>query len=170
MSIKDGDVLKRSDKVSFAGLTLEATTFNRMHGFTDLGNSKNPKTYDRQYVDEEGERSDVVGYAPEKSYGFDDTKGDKVQEKFKDVSDNELKGVDAKIPIVTVDFSQPSGSGYVARKRVYSIIPDADGDSTDAYTYSGSLKASPTFVKGVATSSDDWESCSFTEDTSDSEN
>lgn len=164
-TINDGDVLRRADKVAFAGTALDATKYLRMHGFTDLGNSKNAKTYNRQYVDEQGEREDVTGYAPEKSYAFDDTKGDKVQEKFKSVADDELTGTAAQIPIVTVDFSQPKNSGYVARKRVYSIIPDSDGDSTDAYTYSGSLKSVPQFEKGIATSDDNWESCSFAVDT-----
>lgn len=165
MSLAEGDVLNRADKVAFMGLTLNATTFNRMKGFTDLGNSKNASTYDRRYVDERQERSDVTGYAPEKSYAFDDTKGDEVQEVFRSVADDELTGAAAKRPVVTVDFSKPvSGSDntFEARKRVYTIIPDADGDSTDAYTYSGTLKAAETYVKGTATSSDNWETCSFT--------
>lgn len=164
MSLKEGDILNRADKVAFMGLTDKADTFNRMHGFTDMGKSSNPSEYSRRYVDERTERSDVTGYAPEIGYGFDQTKGDKVQQVIVDITDDEVTG--KKVTIVTVDFSQ-EGTGpnsYVARKREYSVIPDSDGDSTDAYTYSGSFKAAGDIVKGTATSTDDWETCSFTPD------
>lgn len=164
MGLKDGDILNRADKVAFMGLTDSATTFNRMHGFTDMGKSANPSEYSRRYVDERTERSDVTGYAPEIGYGFDQTKGDKVQQVIVDITDDELTG--KKVTIVTVDFSQEGTSTgtYVARKREYSVIPDSDGDSTDAYTYSGSFKAAGDIVKGIASSTDNWETCSFTAD------
>ena len=146
------------------GLTDNATTYNRMHGFTDMGKSANPSEYSRRYVDERTERSDVTGYAPEIGYGFDQTKGDKVQQVIVDITDDELTG--KKVTIVTVDFSQEGATAntYVARKREYSVIPDSDGDSTDAYTYSGSFKAAGDIVKGTASSKDNWETCSFTAD------
>lgn len=135
-----------------------------MHGFTDMGKSANPSEYSRRYVDERTERSDVTGYAPEIGYGFDQTKGDKVQQVIVDITDDELTG--KKVTIVTVDFSQEGATAntYVARKREYSVIPDSDGDSTDAYTYSGSFKAAGDIVKGTASSTDNWETCSFTAD------
>lgn len=164
MGLKDGDILNRADKVAFMGLTDNATTYNRMHGFTDMGKSANPSEYSRRYVDERTERSDVTGYAPEIGYGFDQTKGDKVQQVIVDITDDELTG--KKVTIVTVDFSQEGATAntYVARKREYSVIPDSDGDSTDAYTYSGSFKAAGDIVKGTASSTDNWETCSFTAD------
>lgn len=166
MGLKNGDILNRADKVSFMGLTDDATTFNRMRGFTDMGKSSNPSEYSRRYVDERTERSDVTGYAPEISYAFDQTKGDNVQKVIVDITDNEVTG--KKVTIVTVDFSQEGNTegSYVARKREYSVIPDSDGDSTDAYTYSGSFKAAGDIVKGYATSTDNWETCSFTADSS----
>lgn len=164
MGLKDGDILNRADKVAFMGLTDNTTTYNRMHGFTDMGKSANPSEYSRRYVDERTERSDVTGYAPEIAYGFDQTKGDKVQQVIVDITDDELTG--KKVTIVTVDFSQEgtTANTYVARKREYSVIPDSDGDSTDAYTYSGSFKAAGDIVKGTASSTDNWETCSFTAD------
>lgn len=164
MGLKDGDILNRADKVAFMGLIDNATTYNRMHGFTDMGKSANPSEYSRRYVDERTERSDVTGYAPEIGYGFDQTKGDKVQQVIVDITDDELTG--KKVTIVTVDFSQEGAAAntYVARKREYSVIPDSDGDSTDAYTYSGSFKAAGDIVKGTASSTDNWETCSFTAD------
>lgn len=129
-----------------------------------MGKSANPSEYSRRYVDERTERSDVTGYAPEIGYGFDQTKGDKVQQVIVDITDDELTG--KKVTIVTVDFSQEGATAntYVARKREYSVIPDSDGDSTDAYTYSGSFKAAGDIVKGTASSTDNWETCSFTAD------
>jgi len=161
MSLSEGDVLNRADKVNYMGLTKDATTFNRMHGFTDMSKSSNPSEYSRRYVDERTERTDVTGYATEIGYALDQLYGDKTQQVIVDVHDNEEVGV--KVPIVTVDFAQANEDGsYVARKRFYSIVPDADGDSTDAYTYSGSFKASGDIVVGTATVSDDEETCTFT--------
>ena len=160
MSLSTGDILNRADKVAFMGLTKTATSFVRMTEFTDISKSANPTEYSRRYVDERVERNDVTGYAPEISYAFDQTVGNTVQQTIADATDNELTNV--KLPIVTVDFSQASGNGYVARKRLYSLVPDADGDSTDAYTYSGSFKAAEEIIVGVATSADDWQTVSFT--------
>lgn len=164
--MNEGDILNRADKVAFMGLEIDATTFERMTGFTDISKSANPKEYSRQYVDETVERNDVTGYASELAYAFDQMVGNKVHQLIADVTDDEVVG--AKEPIVTVDFSQKSGSGYVARKRIYSIVPDSDGDSTDAYTYGGSFKSVEKPIKGVATSTDNWKTCTFTEDTSSS--
>lgn len=163
--MKAGDILNRADKVNFMGLKDDAEAFNRMHGFTDSGKSSNASTYDRRYVDEETERSDVTGYGTEIAYAFDEMVDDPVHAVLVEVADDEIKG--KKVTIVTVDFSKPvteQTDQYEARKRVYSVIPDADGDSTDAYTYSGTFKAAGKIIKGTATSTDDWETCSFTKE------
>lgn len=158
-----GDILNRADKVNFMGLKDNLEAFTRMHGFTDSGKSSNASTYDRRYVDEETERSDVTGYGTEIAYAFDEMKDDPVHAVLVEVADDEIKG--KKVTIVTVDFSKPGETAgtYEARKRVWSVIPDSDGDSTDAYTYSGTFKAAGKIIKGTATSTDDWETCSFTE-------
>jgi hypothetical protein len=67
------------------------------------------------------------------------------------ILDNEYTGSAARRNIVTVDFSQPTDNGYVAVKREYSIIGDAEGDSMDAYTYSGTFKATGDRIVGTAT-------------------
>ena len=56
----------RSQRVAFmnVGDSGSSLDFQRMTGFTNMTNAKNPKEYGRQYVDEDSERSDVVGYAP----------------------------------------------------------------------------------------------------------
>ena len=130
-----GDILNRADKVNFMGLKDNPEAFTRMHGFTDSGKSSNASTYDRRYVDEETERSDVTGYGTEIAYAFDEMKDDPVHAVLVEVADDEIKG--KKVTIVTVDFSKPGETDgtYEARKRVWSVIPDSDGDSTDAYTY-----------------------------------
>lgn len=161
--LKAGQVLNRADKVNFMDVEGDEKVYTRMKGFTDMGKSANSNEYSRRYVDERTERSDVTSYAPEIGYGFDEIKDDPVQKVIVEITDDEIVG--KKVSIVTVDFSQPSGSGYVARRRSWSVIPDSDGDSTDAYTYSGSFKASGDIEKGVATSSDDWQTCTFTKDT-----
>ena len=149
-------LVKRSDKVSFFGNMGTGTeTFNRMRGFTTLSGSKNPKEYTRQYVDEEFETTDVTGYSPSIEFGFDQYSGDLVHDEMVEILDGEKTGTEARRNIVTVDFSQPVNGGYKATKREYAIIGDADGDSMDAYTYSGTFRATGVRIEGTATLNSD---------------
>lgn len=160
-------MIKRSDKLAFIGATSEnAGTFTRLKGFTELSMSKNPKEYSRQYVDEEAERTDIIGYAPELSYAFDEFEDDNGQKIITEITNKELIGDAAKVDIVIVDLSRESGSSgaFEAVKRTFSVMPDSEGGSTDAYTYSGTLKANGEKVFGTATSGADgsWKTCKFT--------
>ena len=158
-------LVKRSDKVSFFGnMSTGTEVFNRMRGFTTLSGSKNPKEYSRQYVDEEFEVTDVTGYSPSISFGFDQYKNDPVHDEMVDILDSEKTGTEARRNIVTVDFSQPIGNGYKATKRKYSIVGDSDGDSMDAYTYSGTFRAVGNRITGVATMNADSSVATFTPD------
>ena len=149
----DRKLVKRSDKVSFLGCLVDGSeTFNRMRGFTTLSGSKNPTEYSRRYVDEEFETTDVTGYSPSLDFGFDQYIGDPVHEEMVEILDNEKLGTEARRNIVTVDFSQEAGEGsYKAVKREYAIIGDAEGDSMDAYTYSGTFRATGKRIVGTAT-------------------
>lgn len=159
-------LVKRSDKVSFLGCVEGNTeTFNRMRGFTTLSGSKNPIEYSRQYVDEEFETTDVVGFSPSVDFGFDQYTDDPVHEEMVEILDGEYTGTEARRNIVTVDFSQPvTGGGYKAVKREYAIIGDADGDSMDAYTYSGTFRSTGKRTTGTATLNSDSSVATFTED------
>ena len=160
-------LVKRSDKVSFFGNMGTGTeTFNRMRGFTTLSGSKNAIEYTRHYVDEEMETTDVTGYSPSIGFGFDQYKDDLVHDEMVEILDNEKTGTEARRNIVTVDFSQPTNGGYKAIKREYSIIGDADGDGTDAYTYSGTFRATGQRITGTATLNSDSSVATFTEDSS----
>lgn len=164
----------RSDKKAFYGIpTMQGgkVNFTRMRYFTELSISKNPKEYSRQYVDEAAERTDVVGYSPSMSYNFDDYKGDAVLEDIVKITNEELLGTDAQREVVMVDFSRPAeGGGYYAIKRTFAIVADSEGDSTDAYTYSGTLKTVGAKIIGTAEiatpdggTSDTVETITFTE-------
>lgn len=149
-------LVKRSDKIAFMNVgTAEAPDFQRMRKFTEISTSKNPTEYSRHYVDEEGETTDVTGYSEEKSYAFDQYADNAVHEKIATITDNELTGDEATVEVLVVDKSKVDGEGFEARKRSYAVVPDSDGDSTDAYTYSGSLKAKGAFEKVTATISED---------------
>ena len=163
-----GDIYKRSEVLAFmavtstsnsGGTTTTTTTNHRMKKFTSLSQSKNPQEYSRQYVDEEFQRADVVGYSPELKYAFDYHYLNPVHVDIKKITDEELTGDDAVVTIIWAD--KVSGEAY---KREYSVIPDTEGDSLNAYTYSGSFKARGAAVKGTAASSDDWQTCTFTPD------
>ena len=141
-------LVKRSDKVAFYGIKAaegDTYTYHRMQGFTDMSTSKNPIEYSRQYVDEDFEQADVVGYSPSIAYGFDQFAGNAVHEDIAKISDDELLGSAAIRPIVLVDLTKASGVNAV--KRDFAVIPDSEGDSTDAYTYSGNLKVKGDKIK-----------------------
>lgn len=159
----------RADIVNFMGLTDEAEKFNRMTGFTDNGKSLNTETYERRYVDEKTSRKDVTGYAPEIAYTFDRYTNNEVHDKVAKVHELEQTGV--IVPIVAVNFNEKATgeNTFKARKRKYSILPDSDGDGTDAYQYSGAFGANGDLIEGTATSTDDWKTCTFTPNASSDE-
>lgn len=150
-------IVKRSDKIAFMDVGTDTVPdFQRMRKFTELSKSKNPTEYSRTYVDEDGEVTDVTGYSEEISYAFDQYTDNPVHEKLANISDNELTGNDAIVTILIIDKTTKNSSDqYTARKRKYSVVPDSEGDSTDAYTYSGSLRANSSFEEVSATLSDD---------------
>ncbi|MBR6523454.1 MAG: hypothetical protein IKT39_02445 [Clostridia bacterium] len=166
-----GNLIKRSDKKAFYGVLGDAgPVFTRMRYFTEISISKNPVEYSRQYVDEAMERTDVVGYSPSMSFGFDDYTEDAVLADIVGIINDEKLGTDAQRDIVMVDFARPSGAGFEATKRTFAVIADAEGDGTEAYTYSGNLKVVSSIVKGVASiatpedgDSDSVETITFTE-------
>ena len=129
---------KRSDKVAFFGVgTVNADSYVRMKHFTEMSTSKNPSEYSRRYVDEAFDQTDVTGYSPSISYGFDQYVGDAVHDDIVELTDNEKLGSDAVRSIVIVDFTKPvadTENTYEAKKRDFAVIPDAEGNSNDAYT------------------------------------
>lgn len=160
-----GKLVKRHQKVAYYGVpTADSTTvtFTRMQGFTSLSTAKNPKEYSRQYVDEAFEESDVVGYSPSMSYAFDQHKGNTVHDDIVKITDGELTGDDAVRDIILVDLTEKTGDTYAARKRSFSVIPDSEGDSTDAYTYSGTFKTKGASIEGTVTIDDSTNTLNFT--------
>ena len=153
-----------NDKITVS-FTAETKIFHRMQGFTEMSKSLNPKEYSRQYVDEEFEQTDVVGFSPSIAYGFDQYKGNPVHDELVKLSDNEAVGTDAVRSIVIVDFTKPTDTDgtYKATLRDFSVIPDSEGGSMDAYTYSGNFKVKSGKIEGTATSSDDWLTLTFTQ-------
>ena len=157
------ELVKRSRKVAFMNVSTTAiANFLRMTKFTEISKSKNPTEYSRTYVDEDGEVTDVTGYSEEISYNFDQHVGNLVHKKLADIADDEKTGADALVEILQVDLTEPMGDGYKARLRTYSTVPDADGDSTDAYTYSGAFRKNSNMTIGVAKLSADGKTATFT--------
>ena len=158
-------VVKRCKKLAFYGVpnvTDEGTvyTFYRMKGFDDITTSKNPREYSRQYVDEEFEQTDVVGYNPSISFGFDRFKGDRVHEDLVEIFNSEKLGADAIRPIIMVDLESDEKSAIM---RDFSVVAENEGSGTDLYKYSGSFRVKGEKIFGRAESKDDWQTCSFTE-------
>ena len=166
----DRILVARSKKVLFYGVpstTGDTTTYtyHRMRGFTDASTSRNSKEYTRQYVDELFEQTDVTGYSPSTSYGFDQYAGDAVHDDIVKITDDELIGNDAVRPLILVDFSNAKTAP--ALRREYSVIPDSEGGSLDAYTYTGNFRSKGAKVRGTAATEDNWLTVTFTETTAD---
>lgn len=156
-------LVKRSRKLAFMNISTTAiANFLRMTKFTEISKSKNPTEYSRTYVDEDGETTDVTGYSEEISYNFDQHVGNLVHKKLADIADDEKTDSDALVDILQVDLTEPMQGGYKARLRTYSTVPDADGDSTDAYTYSGTFRKNSNMTIGVAKLSSDGKTATFT--------
>ena len=154
----------RHKRVAFMDTTGDGKTFTRMTGFTSLSDGKNSTEYSRQYVDEASERSDVVGYAPAMDYEFDRYTNDPVHVRLAEITDDEILGSDAQVTIVVVDLfdvQTEDPNTCTARKRDWIVIPDTEGDGTDALIYKGSFKAAGDAVKGTATTTDNWQTCTF---------
>lgn len=149
-------IYNRADIVNFMNTgTVAEPVYTRMQGFTEGGKSLNSSTYDRRYIDEKTERSTVTGYSTEIAYNFDRIVDNAIHEKLADIHDKELVG--ETVQILTVNLKNNE-----ARLRNYSVIPDADGDSTDAYTYSGTFHADGDIQEGTATVSADGMTATFT--------
>lgn len=162
-------LVKRSQRVAFYGVPaeggLEPEEFQRMEHFTSLSEGKNPKTYERQYVDKDVSDSDVTGYGTALSYAFDHHKNDPVLKDIAAVHDDELTG-EVRTFVVVDLFEKGEATAddeYVARKRDFSILPDSSGDGNDALQYSGSFSAKSEPVKGYAKVSADGKTCTFLE-------
>jgi len=157
-------VVKRNDKLAFYGVeeTAGTVTYHRMKGFTDISGAKNPIEYSRRYVDEAFEQSDVVGYSPSFSYGFDQHKGNAVHDDIIKIHNEELVMDDAVREIIFVDLTDGDATtGCTAISREFAVIADTEGGSVDAYTYTGTLKVKGEKISGNVTSTDNWQTCLF---------
>lgn len=148
-----GTLKKRSDKVAFLEVDEVLT---RMEGFTTFSQSKNPTEYSRRYVDQDFENTDVTGYSPQIGFGFDQYEGNDVHDHIVSILDNEKLGNEAIVTICVVDVTDGT-----AIKREWTVVGDSEGDSMDAYTYSGNFRVKGEKVFGTATSEDNWATCIF---------
>lgn len=155
-------IVARHKKVAFFGVIGSSGTesFLRMPKFTQLSQSKNPIEHNRQYVDEPFQETDIIGCSPSISYAFDLHRNCEVQEDIVNITDSELIGDDAVRNIVIVDLDEGT-----AIKRAYAVIPSTEGDNINVYTYSGTFKCKGEKILGTATSSDGWQTITFTEST-----
>ena len=159
-------IVKRSDKLTFFGVVGEdgVVTYHRMRGFSEISIRKNSKEYSRQYVDEEFEQSDVVGYSPSISFAFDQFKNDAVHSDLIALAESEEVGESAVRSILMVDLSQADDAGVCpAVMREFTVIFDSEASSMDAYSYSGNMKVKGEKIFGTATSEDAWSTCLFAE-------
>lgn len=159
-------MIKRSEKLAFMEVENDgAKVYKRMTGFTEFSISKNPKEYSRKYIDEDMERSEVVGYSPTISYKFDTDPENPVHQYLCKIADRELFGAEAVCNIIIADLSKQNENNEAeALMRTFSVIPENEGDDRDTYTVSGSFKAAGVKKFGVAKSEDEWQTVTFVEE------
>lgn len=154
-------LVTRSDKVAFMKVGEE---WLRMQYFTSMSKSHNPIEYSRSYVDQPSEVTDVTGYSPSVDFAFDAYIGNKVIDNLIEIFDDGKRGSDAIREIATVDMTKKDQQGKCpAFVRPYSVIPDAEGDGTEAYTYSGTFRSNGEQRKALATVDADGLKCEIEE-------
>jgi hypothetical protein len=154
-------LVKRSDKLAFMQVSGE---YKRMTGFTVLTTNKNPKEYTRQYVDEDFENTDVTGYSPSIDFTLDQYTDNAVHDALVSLINNEELGTAAIVSILVVDKADEVTTGvYNAIQRDYAVIGGTEGDSMDAYTYTGTFKVKGTKLTGTATLNADETVATFTQ-------
>ena len=85
-----------------------------------------------------------------------------MHDRIAEIHDGEKTGSDALVDIVIVDLFTEANGKHEARKRTYAVVPDADGDGTDALIYSGTLKAKSEIEEGTAVLSEDGKTVTYT--------
>ena len=160
-----GKLVNRHEKVAYYGVIGDDgnVVYHRMCGFTKMDTSKNPVEYSRRYIDESFEQTDVVAFSPSISFAFDRYSGNPVHEDIVKLSDNEILGTDAVRSIVIADISTKNDDGECsAIMRDFSVMVENEGNSTDAYTLSGTMSTKGEKVFGKAMLSDDAQTLTFT--------
>ena len=149
----DNRLVTRPEWASFMNTgTADAPVWSRIgEGFTDLEQSMSAIEYSRHYVHEKTERKDVTGYAPSISYSCDVYSGDPVILRIAEVHDKELVGSDAHVEILNVNLYEAAegGTGVVAYKRTWSVIPDTKGSGVEALILTGTFSAVGDSVAGA---------------------
>lgn len=122
------------------------STFNRMEGFTDFGESKNPEEHDSAYVDEITKRTNIISYSSSFGYTFEEYEKHPVHEEIIKIEENEVVGKGAVRRVIVVNMNTVTGSGSgklkaMARIRPYTIIPDSSAANQGVMTHSGNFKS-----------------------------
>lgn len=158
------EIQERHKKLAFFGVPSSSTAgyvLTRMHFFTKLTTNKNPLEHNVKYVDEATQRNTITGYDTSIEYGFDKYKNDPVLTDIINITDKELTGDQAKRAILIVDTA--TDKAYL---RDYSVIPGSEGDDANTYTFSGTFKANGELTTGTVTTSDNYNTVTFTADES----
>ena len=160
-----GKMVNRHEKLAFYGVPEgEGVTFYRMSGFTKMDTAKNPVEYARRYIDESFEQTDVVAFSPSISFTFDRYSGNPVHDDIVSLADHEVLGSEAIRSIVLVDLSTMENGVCRAVRRDFSVVVDTEGNSTDAYTLSGTFYTKGDKVFGTATVTEEGSVLEFTAD------
>lgn len=138
------DFVERKKALMFYGVPDElgsTVTYHRMRGFTEASPSSGAVEYNRQYIDESTETTDVIGYSRSVAYAFDRIKGDKVHDDIIKIADNEATWENAVREIIILDMSTEQSGKVDGRIRKYAVVTDGHGQGTEVLQYSGTFKS-----------------------------
>lgn len=159
--------IKKSDRVMFIEVEKSFYRFKKM---TNKENSFNAEDEEYQYVDMATKEKEVSGYAPSTSIEFNVDNSIMAQKPIVDVFEKELLGTAAEITACEVHLDEDYTEGNAptgakkAFKRNYTVIPDSDSGEAGPLSYSGDLSAKAEKIWGYATTTDNWQTCTFTEE------
>jgi hypothetical protein len=154
----DGITSSTSSVDLVAGVAVGANSVYSLvnQGFTSFDDDLAPKTETKQYIADQNEREEVVGYKPSYKYGFELDHTDPVCAKLYAIGAKQL--VEQTVDIVTVESWTLANGVCIARKGTYNVIPSKAG-SGDA---GGSLMVEGTLVQLGSLTDGHWDVASST--------
>lgn len=131
---------KRYERLHYMDVGTQSVVWALINeGVTAFDDDLAPKTETKQYIADQNERDEVVGYKPSFKYTAEHDETDAVCRKLYNIGANQLVG--ETVDIVTVDVWTEEDGVCTARKGTYNVIPSKAGSGApgSALTMEGTL-------------------------------
>jgi hypothetical protein len=141
---------KRYDRLHYMDTGTASVVWSLINeGVTAFDDDLAPKTETKQYIADQNERDEVVGYKPSFKYTAEYDETDPVCMKLYAIGANQQIG--ATVDIVTIDVWTEQDGVCEARKGTYNVIPSKAGSGAPggALTMEGTLSQVGDLVSGT---------------------